>query len=222
MKRMTLVLSLGILASTGLAQALPTPAVAADAKAAAVAPTISATDLRNGMRRLWSENVMYTRNLIISTLAGLPDLPVVTTRLLQNQDDIGNAIKPIYGDEAGKKLAAMLRDHILIASDLVKAAKAGENKVVDVDQKKWRANADAIAAFLGGANPGWSKSTLTDLLYKDLDLTTYQVLARVKMDWPADVQAYDAGYAHMLMFADVISNGMIKQNPKKILEVSQR
>jgi hypothetical protein len=222
MKRMTIVLSLGILASTGLAPALATRALAADAKAAAGAPTISATQLRNGMRKLWSEHVMYTRNFIISALAGLPDLPVVTTRLLQNQDDIGNAIKPIYGDEAGKKLAAMLRDHILIASDLVKAAKAGENKVVDVDQKKWRANADAIAAFLSGVNPSWSKSTLTDLLYKHLDLTTYQVLARVKMDWPADVQAYDAGYAHMLLFADVISNGAIKQNPKRIVEVSQR
>jgi hypothetical protein len=222
MTRLTLVLSLGILAPTGLALAAPTPAVAADRKAAPVAPAISAADLRNGMRKLWSEQVMYTRDYIISALAGLADLPVVTTRLLQNQDEIGNAIKPIYGDDAGKKLAALLRDHILIAADVVQAAKAGETRVIDANQKKWRANADAIAAFLSGANPTWSKVTLTEMLYKHLDLTTYEILARVKMDWPADIQANDAGYAHMLMFADVLSNGIIKQNPKKILEVSQR
>jgi hypothetical protein len=222
MKRLKLVLSLAILVSTGLALARPTPAVAADAKAAAVAPSISATDLRNGMRKLWSEHVMYTRNFIISVLAGLPDLSVSTTRLLQNQDDIGNAIKPIYGDEAGKKLSALLRDHILIAADIVKAARAGESKVVDAGEKKWRANADAIAAFLSAANPSWSKATLTEMLYRHLDLTTYEVLARVKMDWPADIQAYDAGYANMLMFADVLSNGIIKQNPRKIVQLSQR
>ena len=165
---------------------------------------------------------MYTRNFIISALAGLPDQAVVTTRLLQNQDDIGNAIKPIYGDEAGTKLAALLRDHILIAADVVKAAKAGENSIVASDQKKWRANADAIAALLSSANPNWTKVSLTEMLYKHLDLTTYEVLARVKMDWPADVQAYDAGYAHMLMFADMLSNGIIKQNPRKIVQVSQR
>ena len=221
-KRLTLVLSLGIFASTGLALSQPTPAVAADKKAATVAPGMSATDLRNGMRKLWSEHVMYMRNFIISALAGLPDQSVATTRLLQNQDDIGDAIKPIYGNEAGTKLAALLRDHILIAADIVKAAKANESNVLDADQKKWRANSDAIAALLSGANPSWSKVSLTEMLYKHLDLTTYEVLARVKMDWPADIQAYDAGYAHMLLFADMLSNGIIKQNPRKIIQVSQR
>src|SRR5262245_59977662 len=78
--------------------------------AASPAPTMSATDLRNGMRRLWDNHVIYTRNFIISALAGWPDVPAVTDRLLRNQDDIGGAIKPIYGDEAGTKLAALLRD----------------------------------------------------------------------------------------------------------------
>jgi hypothetical protein len=223
-KRLRLVLASAIVASTGLAIPHPTPAVAADKKAAAttVAPGMSATDLRNGMRKLWSDHVMFMRNFIISALASLPDQSVVTTRLLQNQDDIGNAIKPIYGNEAGTRLAALLRDHILIAADIVKAARANESNVVDADQKKWRANADAIAALLSSANPNWSKASLTDMLYKHLDLTTYEVLARVKMDWPADVQAYDAGYAHMLMFADMLSNGIIKQNPGKVIQVSQR
>jgi hypothetical protein len=221
MKRLTLVLWLGIVAFAAVVLARPTRAVAADKKAAAVAPGMSATDLRDGMRKLWAEHVMYTRNFIISALAGLPDQSVATTRLLQNQDDIGNAIKPFYGNEAGTKLTALLRDNILIAADIVKAAKSNEGQVVDADQKKWRVNADAIAALLSGANPQWGKVSLTEMLYKHLDLTTYEVVARVKMDWPADIQAYDAGYAHMLVFADMLTNGIIKQNPRKMLQVSQ-
>jgi hypothetical protein len=217
MKRLTLAFSFCILTSGIVLEPVPAQAVAEKKAAAATAPTMSAADLRNGMRKLWLDHTTYTRSFIISAVAGLPDLATVTQRLLRNQDDIGSAIKPIYGDEAGKKLASLLRDHILIAADITKAAKASDAKAVDAGQKKWRGNADDIAAFLAAANPQWKKPTLTDHLYKHLDFVTAQVVARIKADWPADIQAFDTGNEHMLMFADVLSEGIIKQNPKKII-----
>jgi len=218
MKRLTVVFSFGTLALLGLLLAPRAPAVAAEkTAAAATAPTMSTTDLRNGMRKLWLDHTTFTRSFIVSAVAGLPDLPTITQRLLRNQDDIGAAIKPIYGDEAGKKLAALLRDHILIAADITKAAKASDTKAVEAGQKKWRANADDIAAFLAAANPNWKKPTLTDHLYKHLDYVTAQVVARIKAEWPADIQAFDKGNEHMLMFADELSEGIIKQNPKKVI-----
>src|SRR4051812_29863331 len=195
MKRLAMAVTFGFLALPALIEAPPAHA-APEAKAAATAPTMSATDLRNGMRKLWSEHTFYTHSYIVSAVAGLPDLPAITQRLLRNQDDIGSAIKPIYGDEAGKKLAALLRDHILIAADIVKAAKASDAKAVDAGQKKWRGNADDLAAFLSGANPNWKKPELTDMLYKHLDFVTQQAVSRIKMDWPADIKAYDAGNDH--------------------------
>jgi hypothetical protein len=173
------------------------------------------------MRKLWEEHIVYTRNFIISSLAGLEDTPKVAERLLRNQDDIGNAIKPIYGDEAGKKLAALLRDHILIAADIVKAAKGNDAKGVEAGEKKWHGNADDIAAFLGGANPSWKNPMMTDMLYKHLDFTTAEVVSRLKKDWAADIKAYDQGHDHMLMFADMLTDGIVKQFPKKF-EVARR
>src|SRR5213078_3633848 len=122
MTRTVVALSFGIL-TAGLmlaapAQAAPEAKAAAPEAKAATAPTISAADLKNGMRKLWTDHTTYTRAYIVSAVAGLPDLPTVTQRLLRNQDDIGAAIKPIYGEEAGKKLAALLRDHILVAADI--------------------------------------------------------------------------------------------------------
>src|SRR5262245_2300248 len=105
MKRLALVISFGILTLTGPALSPPVQAAPEKKAVAGTAPTMSATDLRNGMRKLWMDHTSYTRSYIVSALAGLPDLPTVTQRLLRNQDDIGAAIKPIYGDEAGKKLA---------------------------------------------------------------------------------------------------------------------
>ena len=81
--------------------------------------------------------------------------------------------------------------------------------------KKWYANADDIAAFLSSANPNWSKNDLTDMLYKHLELTTGEVVSRLKKDWQADIDFYDKGHEHMLMFADVLTNGIVKQFPKK-------
>jgi len=177
--------------------------------------TQSAVELRMEMRKLWEEHITYTRNYILSAVAGLDDAGAIAGRLLRNQDDIGAAIKPLYGDEAGNKLAALLRDHITIAVDVVKAAKAGATTDLAQADTKWHVNADDIAAFLGGANPNWTKKDLTDMLYRHLELTTGEVVGRLKKDWAADIEAYDKGHAHMLMFADALTKGIVKQFPDK-------
>jgi hypothetical protein len=177
--------------------------------------TQSVVDLRNAMRQLWEDHIVYTRSFITSALAGLEDTGKVAERLLRNQDDIGNAIKPFYGEEAGKKLSALLRDHILIAADIVTAAKRGDNDGVAKGQARWIKNADDIAVFLSSANPNWPLQGLKDMLYKHLALTTTEVVSRIKKDWAEDINAYDQGHAHMLMFADLLTEGIVKQFPKK-------
>lgn len=177
--------------------------------------TKSAVDLRMDMRRLWEDHITYTRNYIISALANLPDAGAVAQRLLQNQDDIGNAIKPVYGDAAGQKLASLLRDHILVATEVVKAAMAGKADELGTAQSKWTANADEIAAFLSGANPNWPLDGLKDMLHKHLEYTTQEVVSRLKADWAGDIAAYDKGHTHMLMFADTLTKGIVAQFPDK-------
>jgi len=173
------------------------------------------SNLRSDMRKLWEEHVSYTRNFITSSLAGLEDTDAVTQRLLKNQDDIGSAVKPIYGDTAGNKLGALLRDHILIAAEIAKAAKAGNNDAVGTGKAKGRANADDIARLLTGANSNWSQQQLSDMLYKHLDYVIAQVTSRLKKDWAADIDANDRGREHMLMFADILTSGIVKRFPKK-------
>lgn len=174
-----------------------------------------AVELREGMRRLWEDHITWTRNYIVSAVADLEDAEKVAERLLKNQDDIGDAIKPFYGDDAGKKLSALLRDHILVAVEVVKAAKADNSEELAKANKKWYANADDIAEFLSGANPNWPKKVLKNMLYKHLDYTTQEVVSRLKKGWSSDIEAYDKGHTHMLMFADMLGNGIVKQFPKK-------
>lgn len=172
-------------------------------------------DLKLNMRKLWEDHITYTRNYIISALADLPDLQAIAQRLLRNQDDIGQAIVPVYGPKAGKKLSGLLRDHILIATEVVKAAKENNKAELDSSSQKWYANADDIAQFLSSANPHWDETTLKDMLYKHLDFTTGEVVSRLGNKWNDDISFYDKGHVHMLMFSDYLVDGILKQFPDK-------
>jgi hypothetical protein len=168
------------------------------------------------MRRLWEDHIVWTRLFLVSAVAGLPDTEATTARLLRNQADIGNAIRPFYGDAAGDQLTALLRDHILIAADLVSAAGAGDTARLDAEQARWDANAAAIAAFLSDANPdAWPREEMAEMMRLHLETTAVEALARLRGDWAADIAAYDAVHAHILRMADMLSAGIIRQFPER-------
>ena len=176
----------------------------------------SAIALRMAMRKLWEDHITYTSFYITSALAGNDDAGKVAERLLKNQEDLGNAIKPVYGEAAGNKLTALLKDHILIAVDLVKAAKEGNKEATEAADKKWHKNGEDIAEFLSGANPvNWPKKALTDMMFAHLAVTKDAVVAKLKKDHAAAIVAYDKGHDHILMMADALADGIVKQFPEK-------
>jgi hypothetical protein len=175
----------------------------------------AANELRSDMRKLWEDHVTWTRNVIICLVDDLPGTDQAVKRLLKNQDDIGNAIKPVYGDDAGNKLTALLRDHITIAADVVKAARASDNAALDAANKKWYANADEISSFLSKANPNWKLDDMKKMMHNHLQLTTDEAVARIKKDYDADVSAYNKVHAEILEMSDMLTDGIVKQFPGK-------
>jgi hypothetical protein len=199
----------------GLAFAGLLTAASAGATGQARRFTSSEVSLRSNLRKLWEEHIVYTRTFIISALAGLPDADSTAQRLLRNQHVLGAAMKPFYGEEAGAKLASLLREHILIAAEIIKSAKAADADGVAKGQAAWHANAEDIAAFLSSANPNWQKGTLSEMLNMHLVHTTTEVASRLKGDWAADIQVYDQGHEHMLKFSDLLADGIVKQFPAR-------
>jgi hypothetical protein len=166
------------------------------------------------MRKLWADHVFWTRLYIISAVAGTPDAEAAAGRLLRNQEDIGNAIVPVYGKSAGEKLTEILKRHIMIAVDLVAAAKANDTVKFAEYDKKWTANADEIAAFLSAANPNWPQKDVADLLYLHLKLTKEEAVARITKNWADDVRAFDEIFTEAMLIADTLADGVIKQHPE--------
>ena len=177
--------------------------------------TTAGINLRMAMRDLWNAHTTWTRMYIVSAVAKMPDAASAAARLMQNQEDIGNAIKPHYGDDAGMKLTGLLKNHISTAAGVVAAAMGTDTMKLKAAQAAWTANADSIADFLAGANPNWPKQALTDMLHEHLRVTTNEAVARIKKDWAGDVKAYDAIHMQAMMMADALSSGIIKQFPEK-------
>jgi hypothetical protein len=170
--------------------------------------------LHDEMRRLWEDHITWTRLFIVSAAAGLPDAPATTQRLLRNQKDIGDAIKPFYGRTAGARLTSLLREHILVAADLVLAAKAGDQAAVERHSSAWYRNAREIADFLNAANPrNWPRREIRSMMRSHLDLTLSEAVAHLSGDHSADIRAYDRIHRQILAMADMLSDGIAAQFP---------
>ena len=168
------------------------------------------------MRKLWEDHITWTRLFIVSAAAGLPDQTPTANRLFQNQVDIGNAVKPFYGDAAGNQLAALLHDHIALAAQIIAAAKAGDTAGVASASAAWYANANQIAEFLSNANPtNWPLDQMKAMFKSHLDLTLQEAVDRLNGLFTADIADYERVHIEILSMADFLSDGIIAQFPAK-------
>ncbi|MEI4830154.1 acetylglutamate kinase [Bacillus sp. FJAT-53711] len=171
-------------------------------------------DLKSYMRSLWEQHVAWTRLAIISIIFNLPDVNVTITRLLQNAPDMGNALKPFYGQNAATKYSNLIKEHLVIAADLVKAAKAGDQHTASIAEKKWYANGDEIVEFISSINPYIPKEKFRKMFYEHLALTKAEAVSMLKKDYQSGVQLYDKIEKEALEMADALTAGIVRQFPQ--------
>jgi hypothetical protein len=175
----------------------------------------AAATLHQNMRTLWSDHVIWTRDYIVAAVADQPDQQAAAARLMKNQEDIGAAIATYYGQPAGATLTELLKAHISIAVDVIKAAKAGDSTAQQHADLAWHRNAEDIADFLSKANANWPRATLVAMMNTHLSTTTDEVVARLTKNWEQDIRAFDAVYRHILAMSDALSDGIVKQFPNQ-------
>ena len=162
-------------------------------------------------RLLWMEHVNWTRMTIISIVFQLPDLPFVQQRLLQNATDLGNCLRPFYGDQIADHYAKLIQEHLVIAAQLVTAAVKGDTNTVSAKEKEWYKNADDIVLFLSNINPYLTKDALQKMFYKHLELTKNEAVTMIQKNYKADVEVFDEIEAQVLAMSDMIASAIIMQ-----------
>ncbi|WP_256757874.1 acetylglutamate kinase [Cohnella sp. WQ 127256] len=170
-------------------------------------------ELNQKLRALWEQHVFWTRLTVNSIVGHLPDEKVTIERLLRNPIDFAAVLKPFYGVDIANKFAKLLTEHLTIAVELVKALQAGDTATATDAQKRWFANADAIAEFLSRINPYWSKEDWQNMLYEHLRLLTNEVATRLAGNYVDNVDSSDEIQSQAHEMADNMTYGIIQQFP---------
>jgi hypothetical protein len=168
-------------------------------------------DLYLAMRDLWSQHMQWTYATVTAFVSDSPGFDASVNRLLQNQKDIGNAIKPFYGKAAGNKLTALLTEHIELAVPVLVAAKNGDSDAFDTAVADWYRNARQVGDFLVKTNPTWKGARR--MLKTHITQTVAYAADQLQGDYAKSIEDYDKAESHMLMLADQLSAGIIKQFP---------
>ncbi len=173
-------------------------------------------ELYTSMRKVWEDHVAWTRLFIVSAANDLPNKSAATARLMKNQVDIGDAIKPLYGESAGDRLTDLLKEHISIAGAIIAAAKSDNSRRVAEQKQVWYRNSDEIADLLSDANPhNWPRQEMREMMRDHLDLTFDEATAELNGDYSTSVRRYDQVRTQILAMSDMLSEGIVRQFPNQ-------
>lgn len=170
--------------------------------------------LSNHMRLLWEQHVYWTRMVILSIAFGLPDAEFVSNRLLRNPKDFEAALRPFYGEDIAARFAELFASHLTIAAELVTAAKEGNSAAAADAEKRWYANANQIASFLGGINPYWSVQEWQKMLNDHLAMTKTEAVDILTQKFTDSIGVFENIEQEALAMADTMTQGIVKQFPQ--------
>lgn len=167
--------------------------------------TQAMSDLYSAMQKLWAQHMEWTYAAVTAYVSNPDAFDATANRLMQNQEDIGNAIKPFYGEAAGNALTKLLKEHIGAAVEVVVQAK-------DANQEKLEV---AIADFLAAANPNWEKDYVRSMMKGHIDSTLDYATNIIQGNYAQGIADYGKAEDHMLDMADALSDGIIIAFPYK-------
>ena len=163
------------------------------------------------MNLVWEQHIMWTRMLLISIAENLKDLEATQTRLLENPKDIADVFRTYYGNNVANEIQRLLTEHLVIGKDLIVALKNKNQEQANSLSLKWYQNADGMAEAFSSINPFYPKEEIRRMLYEHLRLTTEEVNARLKGNYPADIKAYDMVQKEILRMSQFFVNGIVSQ-----------
>jgi hypothetical protein len=177
------------------------------------AKKISRLAYHDEWRKLWEDHITWTRVVIIGILDGLPGTNTYVGRLLQNYEDMEDALAPYYGDDA-EVLGDLIKDHLVIAANILTALKNGQP--TDALIASWYDNGNDIAVQMNKMNPQFWPLAETQQMWKDhLDATLEEATDHFSGNFAGEVAAYDKIHDLALEMADFMSNGVMQQFPSQ-------
>lgn len=154
---------------------------------------------------LWVDHFYLTRQVIRDAVAGSVCLGAELNELLKNQENIGNNFAEMTRHrDAGNVLTVLLKQHIQIAVEIVKAAIAGQS--IDNLNAQWKNNGNEIAACYHKYNYHIPYEEMSKMMQDHLKTTLDEAVAIIQKNCDQSVVKGDIALAHLKHMAHYINS----------------
>lgn len=171
----------------------------------------SKDDLRNVLRQIASQYTMWTRFLLVSTASGIDDQEVLKNRLYQVPIDFSNLLLIYYDKASVDKIETIFREQVTLVIQLINTLlfqnEAKGNSAITALQN----NSKEFAAALHGLNPYLDENILNTSFSGLISMTVDEIQKRRTKQYALDVYQYTFIEYQVLMIADLIWEGFVRE-----------
>lgn len=176
---------------------------------------------RMNSRTLWSRFAWSLLNYSIALNSEIDGKEQAEQRIYSHATNLGDFVKPYYGDEVGTILTQALTTFGKIGVQIMQDIKNGAE--INGSAAGWNKIIEDISVFLSDINPEyWPKEAVKSYFDMFLKFWLESIKARKDRNWEANEIAIDnldkvvtTGSTDMDSLADVFSAGIVSQFPKK-------
>lgn len=165
---------------------------------------------------LWSEHMQWTYTVVDYFFHNPEGLGPQVNRLLQNQQDIGDAMGEHFGNQHGDDIADLLTTHILDAVPVLTAAQEGDDEALAESLDIWYENAQDVGDKFAEMNPEfWGQNELRDVWKTHITQTVTYSVDLLMDDFDQSIIDYQTALNHMINFSDILTQGIADRFPEK-------
>ncbi|WP_322907623.1 copper amine oxidase N-terminal domain-containing protein [Paenibacillus campi] len=177
--------------------------------------TTQASDLRSALGIILGEHATLAVWAMQKGIDGAPDFTQVAGLLNKNTDELSAAVASVYGNAAGDAFNKIWSSHIGYFVDYVKATAAKDNAAKQKAKDELAEYKVIQAKFFADANPNLPQSALEAGLAEHINMLLMAFDDYVAKDYTKAYSQERMAYAHMFMFADILSEAIVMQFPEK-------
>jgi murein DD-endopeptidase MepM/ murein hydrolase activator NlpD len=175
----------------------------------------NALGLMEAMRTLVDDHIVWDRQYVVSVGDNLRDMEVVNQKLIANASAIGNLFGKYYGVDNASRITNLLKQHVLLISELVKSSRRGDTVGASNYDRELRSNGDEIAFLLSSLNPYYAEDSIRNMLYQHINMIRNIIANRFARNYTAEAEAFDKARDQSVVIADYLTNGIIEQFPNR-------
>lgn len=172
-------------------------------------------ELSTTSSQLLGDRIFWTRMYLIDVMSNNGFADADLSRLMNNQEDIGNVIKPYYGEKASNIVTNFLKKDISDMVTFVDATKVQDTRAQAKANNDWHTNANQTTDFLARENTNFSVTDMHFMVKSYLDMTQQEIKDIVGKKYDASISDFDIMRNNMTQVADALASGIRQQFPER-------